>query len=316
MTTGPCRDLSAAGDTPEISDLVVAFDPATLERLPVRRDDVVAELERRRMHDAARIVAGWPHAGGVLDAQFVDGVLLRAHGELQRLSEEFQQGRRALRLLAPMLAVLRAEAVPPPYRVVDVGCGLGYVVRWLAARGRLGADVELIGCDYNATLIGMARRLAEHERLRCVFHVANAFQLDEPATIFTSTGVIHHFRGADLDRFLAEQGRSAARAFAHFDTKPSWLAPIGSWLFHRTRMREPLARHDGVVSAARAHPATTLATAARRACPDFTVSVFDGRRARMPVLRVMQALVGVRRELAARLSAELGPLARRLEGCP
>ena len=147
-------------DRPEISDLVVAFDPATLERLPVRRDDVLAELGRHGMTRAARLVAGWPHAGGILDPAFVDGVLLRSHGELQRLSEEFQQGARARRLLGPILAALRAGGVAPSYRVVDVGCVLGYVVRWLAARGDLGADVELIGCDHNATLVGLARTLA------------------------------------------------------------------------------------------------------------------------------------------------------------
>jgi hypothetical protein len=85
----------------------------------------------------------------------------------------------------------------------------------------------------------MARRLADREGLRCDFRVANAFRLDHPTTLFTSTGVIHHFRGDDLDRFLGEQGRSGARAFAHFDTKPSWLAPVGSWLFHRTRILGP-----------------------------------------------------------------------------
>jgi hypothetical protein len=31
------------GDRPELSDLVVAFDPTTLERLPVRRDQVLAD---------------------------------------------------------------------------------------------------------------------------------------------------------------------------------------------------------------------------------------------------------------------------------
>lgn len=60
------------------------------------------------------------------------------------------------------------------------------------------------------------------------------------------------FRGRDLDRFLGEQA-TQARAFAHFDIKPSWLAPIGSWVSHRSRMRETLARHDGVLSAPRSY---------------------------------------------------------------
>lgn len=191
-------------DRPEISDLVVSYDPVTLARLPVRRDEVMAELARHRMAPAARIVARWPHDGGVLDARFVDGVLLCAHLELQRLSEEFRQGERMRSLLVPLLDALRSGGVPGPYRVVDVGCGLGYVVRWLAAHGALGSDVRLVGCDYNAPFVRFASTLAAAEGLSCEFVVANAFRLDQPATIFTSTGVIHHFRGECLDRFLAE----------------------------------------------------------------------------------------------------------------
>lgn len=302
----------ATNDRPEISDLVIAYDPRTLERLPVRRDEVVAELERHGMRAAVRVVSPWPHRDGILDAGFVDGVLLRAHHELQRLSEEFRQGERMRGLLAPLLDVLRAAGAPGPYRVVDVGCGLGYVVRWLAAHGNLGADVELVGCDYNAPFIRFASALAAEEGLACRFVVANAFRLDEPATLFTSTGVIHHFRGEGLDRFLAEQGASEATAFVHCDTKPSYLAPLGSLLFHQARMREPLARHDGVLSAARAHPGEALLAAARAGCPGFALGVYDGERELLPVLKVMHSLVGVRRHLAAAYVARLGPLARRL----
>ena len=299
-------------DRPEISDLVIAFDPDTLERLPARRDEILATLEQHRMSAAARLVARWPHADGVLDARFVDGVLLRAHHELQRLSEEFRQGERMRSLLVPLLDTLRRERVPGPYRIVDVGCGLGYVIRWLAAHGALGDDTRLIGCDYNAPFIAFATRLAAEEGLRCEFAVANAFRLSEPATIFTSTGVIHHFRGESLDRFLGEQGGSGASAFLHFDTKPSYLAPLGSWIFHQSRMREPLARHDGVLSAVRAHSPAVLASAARRTCPGFAVAVHDGEREIFPVLKVMLALVGLRRDLQTTYLERLGPLSGRL----
>ncbi len=301
-----------SADRPEISDLVIAYDPETLARLPARRDEVLATFERHGMSSAARMVARWPHTDGVLDAGFVDGVLLRAHHELQRLSEEFKQGERMRALLVPLLATLRRERVPGPYRIVDVGCGLGYVIRWLAAHGELGDDTRLVGCDYNAPFIAFAARLAAEEGLRCEFVVANAFRLRSPATIFTSTGVIHHFRGESLDRFLGEQGTSGASAFVHCDTKPSYLAPLGSWIFHGARMREPLARHDGVLSAVRAHPGVVLAGAARRTCPDFAIAVHDGERELLPVLKVMHSLVGVRRPLRAAYLERLGPLARRL----
>ncbi|APR82843.1 SAM-dependent methyltransferase [Minicystis rosea] len=291
---------------------MIAYDPETLARLPVRRDEVIGELERHGMASAARMVARWPHASGVLDAAFVDGVLLRSHLELQRLSEEFRQGERMRALLVPLLEALRSERVPGPYRIVDVGCGLGYVIRWLAARGALGEDTKLVGCDYNACFIRFASRLAAEERLPCELVVANAFRLDERATIFMSTGVIHHFRNESLDRFLAEQAASGAWAFVHCDIKPTYLAPLGAWFFHRARMREPLARHDGVLSALRAHPGAVLAGAARRTCSDYAVALYDGEREILPLLKVMQALVGVRRSLADAFRERLGERASRL----
>jgi SAM-dependent methyltransferase len=296
----------------EISDLVVAYDPVTLTRRPVLREEVVARLLAQGQRRAARIVARWPERDGHLIDAFVDGVLLRAHHQLQRLSEEFRQGERTQRLLSPLLSALRAAEVPPPYRVVDVGCGLGYVVRWLAAHGGLGADVELLGCDYNATLIRRARALAEAENLRCRFEVENAFALAEPATVFVSTGVIHHFRGPELQSFIEAQRRGAARAFLHSDIKPSYLAPLGAWAFHQARMREPLARHDGILSALRAHDAETLSGAALLACPDWAIGILDGARSAVPVLRVMQTLIGVDSSLRASLEPALAGLGSRI----
>jgi SAM-dependent methyltransferase len=295
-------------DAPEISDLVVAYDPETLARLPVQRDQVLAELETQRMPRAVRIVSGWPHDRGVLDAAHVDRVLLTAHHELTRLSEEFRQGERMLRILRPLLAALRETGVRGPYRIVDVGCGLGFVMRWLAAHGGFADDVELIGCDYNAAFVDLAQTLADEERLACKFVVKNAFRLDSEATVFTSTGVIHHFRGQGLSQFLSRQAAVGPAAFVHADIKPTYLAPLGSWIFHEARMREPLARHDGVLSALRAHSGERLIEAANSACPAFAASLFDGWREIIPILHVMQALVGVRRELLPAFSAQLGSL--------
>jgi hypothetical protein len=126
--------------------------------------------------------------------------------------------------------------------------------------------------------------------------------------------VIHHFRGAALDALFAEQYAAGASAFVHCDIKPSWLAPLGSAVFHVARMREPLARHDGILSALRAHPGAELLRAARAACPGWKIGVFDGRVEALPFLNVMQALVGVRAELADAWLERLGPLASRIEG--
>ncbi|MBN9687775.1 MULTISPECIES: class I SAM-dependent methyltransferase [unclassified Corallococcus] len=297
-------------DLLEISDLIVDYDVATLQPRPVSRDAVVARLMTNGQRAAARFVQRLPASNDTLDFEACDLALLRSHIELQRLSEEFLQADRLRCVLLPLLQALRESGVKPPLRIVDVGCGLGYAVRSLAAHGRLGRDVEIIGCDMNVTLIENARRLAEEESLSCELRVANAFQLEQPGHIFISTGVLHHFRGDDLHAFFA--GQRQGHAFVHYDIQNSVLSPWGSWMFHQARMREPLARHDGVVSARRAHPTRTLLSAARSAT-EFTCASLDGARNLLGVmLRPMTATLGTRAALWEPLQRHLGPLRPRL----
>lgn len=292
-------------DTPEISDLIVAYDPETLERVPVRRDEVVARFSALGCRGAARQVARIPAPNGVLDPAAVDALLVEAHLELQRLNEEFLVGHRVLEVLRPALAALRAADAPRPLRIVDVGCGLGYMSRWLAACGELGADVELVGCDYNAALIARAEALAEREGLSCRFVVGNAFTLAEPAAIYTSTGVLHHFRDADLEAFFARQ--RGARAFFHFDIERSWLAPVGAWLFHQARMRSALARNDGVRSALRAHGRAELLAAARAGAAGLRTAFFRVASPLFPIVRTMRPIVGIEQALWEPWLEGLGP---------
>jgi len=288
----------------EISDLIVSYDQDTLVRRLVDKEHVLKVLEENRQFAAARIVRRLPERGGALVNAAVDTELVRSHIELQRLHEEFQQGRRVLEVLLPLVRAVRAMS-QGTLRVVDVGCGLGYVIRWLATRQELDG-VELLGCDYNEALVDAARSLALREGLKCSFRVANAFRLEGGASIYLSSGVLHHFRGGDLVSFFQEQDCAGVHAFAHYDIYPSWLAPVGSYVFHRARMRIPLARYDGVVSAQRAHTSKTLLTAAREGAPGFALGLFAEPAPLFPILRIMRPLVGVRPALWEGVKAGLG----------
>lgn len=298
-------------DWRELSDLLLDVDAQTLARRPVRRDAVLAALDRHGMREARRIVEALP-GGEVLDEAAVDGVLVRSHTELTRLAFEFRNGVRLAQLLRPLLDALRAVGTERPLRVVDIGCGLGFVVRWLAAYGRLGDDVELLGCDFNPALIGLAERLSVEEGLRCRFRVANAFTLERPAHVFISTGVLHHFRGDELARFFERQASVGARGLLHCDIKASWAAPLGAWLFHQARMREPLAKHDGVLSAVRAHPAAALLDAATSGGRPLRFGLFDGAPSPLPLLRTLNTLVGIDAPLEQAFLAALGEGRHRL----
>lgn len=298
-------------DTPEISDLIVDFDPESLARLPVNQAAIVDRFRQMGNRRAARVVAELPAKEGLLDAQAVDRLLVEVHREMQRLAEEFQHGRRLRELLLPIIRVLRMNGIAP-IRVVDVGCGTGYAIRWLAMYGVLGDDVELIGADYNPALVREAERLAAIEHLRCRFVTANVFQLRQPGHVLFTTGVVHHFRGESLLRFFSEHDRCGVHAFFHTDFQPTPLAPLGSWFFHVVRMRTALARHDGVLSAIRAYSAQQLTEAARSSAPGFLCGIYGSKIWNTPFPRVFHTLVGVRPELREDFIHALGRRALRL----
>ncbi|GLF94038.1 class I SAM-dependent methyltransferase [Streptomyces yaizuensis] len=309
----------------EISDLVVSHDPVTRERLPVRRDAVVARLAAAGDRHGARIAATLPCDGdGVLDPVATDRRLVAVHTELQRLNEELRIGDRITELLRPVLAAIRAAEPGRPLRVVDIGCGLGYLIRRLAASGPLlapgtsaapgtptapggGPGVELVGVDHHAALVAEADRLARAEHLPCRFVRGDAFRLDQPATVYISSGVLHHFRGPDLDTFFAAQSvtGSGAAAFCHFDIAATGLAPVGAWIFHRARMRDPLGRHDGVVSALRAHDDGTLLRAAAHA-EGMVPLVYEPRARSNPFCTTIRPVLGIRPDLLPALRTALG----------
>ncbi|MFD6077410.1 class I SAM-dependent methyltransferase [Streptomyces hydrogenans] len=298
----------------EISDLITAVEPRSGRRLPVRRAEVVRRLLESGDERGSRIVAELPaDREGVLDPDAVDRLLISVHTELQRLSEELRIGERLVHVLGPIFTAIRsAGAQPGPYRLVDVGCGLGYLVRRLASTRALGADVELVGVDLDAALVGEAERLAREEGLGCRFVHGNAFDLPQAATVYVSTGVLHHFRGPDLGEFFRAQAASPAQAFCHFDIAATRLASIGAWVFHRARMRHPLGRHDGVVSARRAHSDETLLRAAT--APGIRPLLYEPRGSANPFCTTLRPVIGVRPHLEAPLRLALGRAARRLVG--
>jgi len=301
------RVLSIPREGPEISDRIVAFDSNTLERAAISKADLMREFQSLNNHDAVRIIELMPaEDDGTIDAEAVDQLLVTVHCEMQRISEEFQHGRRMAQLLNPLLQAIREKESNGPLRVVDIGCGTGFVLRWLAAHRAVPDEVELIGADYHPALVEEARRLAAAENLACEFKVANAFRLDEPASVYISTGILHHFRGTELVELFAQHERPETRAFLHFDFHQSALAPFGSWLFHAVRMRQPLARHDGVLSAVRAYRAEELLSAARTGGPNFISAVYGMRLWGLPIPRAFHSLIGVRRQYHNEFVANLG----------
>ena len=298
---------------PEITDLIIAHDPVTYLRQPVRKSEVQEIFTGLGNRQALAAIRDLPECNGILDPRAIDQLLLTIHWEMQRLGEEFYHGHRVRDLLLPVIATLRSNGLTGPLRIVDVGTGIGYVIRWLAARTSLPSqEIQLVGMDLNSTLVREATRLATAENLPCQFIQGDAFSREFAAHIYLSTGVIHHFRDAALPEFLRRHDLPETHAFLHFDFHPWTLAPVGSWFFHVLRMRTAVSRHDGVLSAARAHTAATLTGATRTVLPAFSSGIYGGDIWGTSIPRVFQTLLGIRRELLPALRKNLGRRVGRL----
>jgi len=298
---------------PEITDLIVQHDARTLGRMEVRKQDVLEAFSRYSNRQAMRAVEQLPEMDGILNEKAIDRHLLKVHWEMQRLAGEFYHGSRVWDLLRVVIASIREAGVRETIRIVDAGCGIGYVIRWLAANIPLrDYSIELVGMDLNSTLINEANRLADVEELPCRFIQGDAFSKEHPGHIFISTGVIHHFRGQELLQFLGRHEQPETQAFLHFDFQPWLLAPVGAWFFHYLRMRTPVARHDGVLSAARAHDARTLTEAAHEVLPEFASGIYGAKIWNTPAPRIFHTLVGLRRPLVEEFRRQLGRRRSRL----
>jgi SAM-dependent methyltransferase len=298
---------------PEITDLIIRHDPQTLERVPVRKAEVLEVFARFGNRKACQAVEALPEHDGILDDRAIDRLLISTHWEMQRLAEEFYHGHRVWDLLRRVVGAIRQSGFTETLRIVDVGCGTGYTSRWLAAHGSPAEHgIEIVGMDLNSTLIHEATRLAALEKLNCHFFHGDAFSREHSGHIFLSTGVIHHFRDHALLEFLRRHDRPKTYAFLHYDFQPSPLAPLGSWFFHYLRMRTAVAKHDGVLSAVRAHSAGTLVEAARSAAPGFASGIYGAKIWKTPAPRVFHTLLGVRRPLLPELRRQLGVRIARL----
>ncbi len=105
---------------PEITDLIVQHDPHTLQRLLVRKQDLLEAYSRFHNRKALRAILALPENAGYLDAREIDVLLLTVHWEMQRLAEEFHHGHRVWELLRPVVASIRQAGIRETLRIIDL----------------------------------------------------------------------------------------------------------------------------------------------------------------------------------------------------
>jgi ubiquinone/menaquinone biosynthesis C-methylase UbiE len=190
-----------------------------------------------------------------------------AFGERAPVYEDGWLGR-LHRDIADRCADLALASAPSPQRILDVGCGTGYLLRRLA--DRCPAATELAGVDAAAGMVEVARKATADGRLS--FTVGTAEQLPYPAGAFdlvVSTTSFDHW--ADQQTGLAQCARVLAPGgrLLLADLFSVWLLPTligGRRGKARTKRRATrLLTAAGFQSVAwhRLYPLLQAATAAR-----------------------------------------------------
>jgi ubiquinone/menaquinone biosynthesis C-methylase UbiE len=127
-------------------------------------------------------------------------------------------------VIADRTADLALATLEAPRRVLDVGCGTGYLLRRLATR--LPAAIELVGIDAAPSMIEVAEAVADDGRLRFSLGVAEHLPYpDQTFDLVVSTTSFDHW--ADQQAGLAECARVMVRGarLVLADQFSAWLLP-------------------------------------------------------------------------------------------
>lgn len=294
-------DAVQTRDKLEVLDVLWAIDDDG-SRLPVKKADAVDRLRASGQPGAARLVEALADTRGILDTDAVDAATLAVHLELARLNEFVHVPQLMAHALRPVVERLR-DASDGPIRVVDLACGIGYDVRVLAATRALGDGIEYSGIDLNSMLVQAARRLAAAEDVAVTFSQGDAFRpaawIEDPdRTVVISSGFLHHVARERLVELFSVTAQTRLAAFAHFDINPGMWANIGGWALHRTRMREPISRHDGTMSMRRSFTSVELLErAATGTAGDYALRCDTATRLYPRPDQIVRPLTGVRCDL-------------------
>jgi SAM-dependent methyltransferase len=99
---------------------------------------------------------------------------------------------------ARVKAIAEFLDIAPGSRIIDIGCGPGYI------RRHLRKDIDYIGFDVDEAYIAHAKsRFGDQGRFFCRYFEAKEAAEHLPADIVMMNGVLHHIPDAELDGTLA-----------------------------------------------------------------------------------------------------------------
>ena len=187
-----------------------------------------------------------------LDAPGADPALVaRALDDLARINRLFLGNWLTLRGLSDLLVgVPRGSAVT----LLDAGCGGGDVAaaagRWARRRGLV---PHVVGVDASPTIVALARRRVGREVDVRVGDVLALDLADGSVDVAMCSLVLHHFEPDDAVLALRELRRISRRGVVVNDLVRTPLGLVGAHGAALLLTRNPITRHDAVVSARRAY---------------------------------------------------------------
>ncbi len=173
------------------------------------------------------------------------------------LNEVLSDVSRANRLLGgnritiqAVLRILQNDA-HRDYRVMDVGCGEGAMLRQLAIICRKrNYRVKFIGVDINETAIDLARAYSS-DFPEIEYHVANILNNDNQwlsSDLTLCTLTLHHLPSEQIPVFLQSLAKRTRVAVVINDLQRSPMAYYLFKIFSAIFIKTKIARHDGLVS--------------------------------------------------------------------
>jgi len=148
------------------------------------------------------------------------------------------------------------ERHPPgaPLTLLDVGCGGGELVASVARRARRsGRRVTAIAIDRNAGVLAHARRRFGDVLDLRVGDILGLDLPDDGVDIASCSLLVHHLEPDEAVRGLRELARVARVGVVVNDLVRSWIGLVGSRTLIPFLTRNPVTRHDAVLSARRAY---------------------------------------------------------------
>lgn len=180
------------------------------------------------------------------DLELDEGRLALALADIRRVNRLLGGHATSLAGLRPFLSLEKAG----PVHVLDVGCGDGEFLRYLAGHCRREEiPCRLTGWDFNPKTLDQARQasagypeIAFRQR-----DLRNQPKFPE-GTLVICNLFLHHFTDTQIRELLAHWLSQGPRAIVVNDLHRNSVAYYLFWLFGLIFMRSPIARSDGRIS--------------------------------------------------------------------